>query len=71
MTREICKSCWKPVTVGFNVPEKIWNTVIPKGLPGKILCLGCFTMLADEMLLGWDEDIEFYPVSLKSHLASQ
>jgi len=33
-----------------------------------VLCLACFTARADDCGLAWDKDIEFFPVSLRSHL---
>lgn len=65
-TREICKCCFRPVSVGFNVPDWVWHAVAR----GKfnVLCLQCFTTLADEMLIEWDKDIEFYPVSYRTFL---
>jgi len=66
MTREICKICYRPVTVGFKVPDYIWEKVVPEPLRNKCLCLQCFTTLADEHFIRWDKDIEFFPVSLIS-----
>lgn len=60
-TREICKKCYKEVTVGFSVPNEIWNRVI--GNSDTIRCVACFTEKADELEVQWDEDIKFYPVS--------
>jgi hypothetical protein len=68
VTRETCKACWAPSAVGFNVPDEIWRAVRPEGLAGDVLCLACFTRLADEQLIVWDEQIEFHPVSLATHL---
>jgi hypothetical protein len=63
-SRELCKACWHPVTVGFHVPDEVWNLVVPDRLPGDVLCLGCFTRLADEKRVEWDREIEFFPVSM-------
>lgn len=60
--REICKLCWEVSRVGFTVPDEIWNAVAPVN----ILCLGCFTKLADEAGLEWDRDIQFWPVSQRT-----
>ena len=65
-TREICKICYEPVRVGFNVPDEIWDEVVPKGK--NILCLQCFTKIADEKMIEWDKDIQFFPVSFINHL---
>lgn len=62
MTRETCKCCWRPSAVGFHVPDEVWAAVAPEGV--NVLCLGCFAALADEALVPWDRQIEFFPVSL-------
>lgn len=67
-TREICKACWRPSPVGFSVPDDIWARVRPERLPGDVLCIMCFARLADEQLIEWDTAIEFFPVSLVTHL---
>jgi len=66
--REICKACWKINRVGFNVPDEIWKAAVPVRLRGGVLCLNCFTRFADEGLISWDAQIEFFPVSAKTHL---
>lgn len=67
-TREICKICYNVVRVGFNVPDEVWEGVVYKEHLTRVLCIDCFTKLADEKLIEWDTNIEFYPVSLKTHL---
>lgn len=68
-SREICKACWKPSAVGFSVPDEVWEQVT--GWTGLgVLCLGCFTALADERLVEWDREIEFWPVSAVSMLTA-
>lgn len=66
-TREICKACWRPSPVGFEVPVAVWNKVKPERLTGDVLCIMCFATLADEALIPWDAEITFYPVSLATH----
>jgi hypothetical protein len=61
MTRELCKRCPNVVTIGFSVPDKLWAQVSQGRW--NVLCLQCFTTLADEMGLPWDRDIVFWPVS--------
>lgn len=63
MTRELCKRCPNIVTVGFSVPEELWEKVSDGRW--NILCLQCFTSLADEMGEDWSADIELFPVSRK------
>lgn len=68
LSREICKICYRPNRVGFYVPTKVWRKVIPKHLVNKVVCLDCFTRMADEKLIKWDDDMEFAPVSFVTHL---
>ena len=67
-SREICKICLHINSVGFDVPDKIWKSVVPLAHQNNVVCLSCFTRLADEKMIDWDSQIEFYPVSMKTHL---
>ncbi len=67
-SREICKSCHHINPVGFTVPDEVWELAVPSRLRDNVLCLGCFVRLADERLISWDKHIEFFPVSLLTHL---
>jgi len=55
--------------VGFHVPDLVWCKAIPTEFDDRVLCLACFTRLADENGIEWDREIQFYPVSLKTHAA--
>lgn len=68
MTREICKCCFQLNKIGFSVPDNVWEQSIPEQFRNSVLCLTCFTRFADEQLIDWDNNIEFYPVSLKTIL---
>lgn len=67
-SREICKLCYHVNAVGFAVPDEIWALVVPAHVRHLVVCLSCFTRLADEKQVQWDDDIEFFPVSLATHL---
>jgi len=67
-SREICKLCWHVNAVGFQVPDAVWAEVAPAHLLSSVICLQCFTRLADEKLIAWDRAITLYPVSLATHL---
>lgn len=67
-TRERCQVCHKVSPVGFFVPHETWRRAVPRNWQNSVLCLTCFISFADERLLRWDEEIEFYPVSLRTHL---
>ncbi len=70
-TRERCAACHKVSSIGFLVLDDVWETVVHPQFVHSILCIQCFVDRADEMLAGWDEDITFYPVSLRRHLSRQ
>ena len=68
MWREICTCCGRVTRMGFTVPDEIWQKAIPSFYQNSVLCIVCFGELADEALVPWDENIKFWPVSLKRHL---
>ena len=68
LSREICKMCFDVIRVGFKVPDQVWRDAIPGHLVTQTVCLSCFTRLADEKMLKWDDQIEFFPVSLPTSL---
>ncbi len=65
MTREICKACGRINPVGFAVPPDVWERVTG-GYPF-VLCIMCFAQRADDAGVQWDREIEFYPISLRTH----
>lgn len=69
ISRELCKLCYHVNAVGFSVPDDVWRSVVPAPVQGDVVCLSCFTRLADEKRIAWDHQIEFFPVSLATHLA--
>lgn len=66
-SRETCSECGKISAVGFHVPDEIWRQAIPPDRQQDIFCIGCFVLYADRRYLPWDGEIEFYPVSKKTH----
>lgn len=67
-TRERCGVCHKVSAVGFHVPNEVWAIAVPSYFKDAVMCIGCFVSFADERMIAWDMEIEFYPVSLRSHL---
>ena len=61
--REICSLCHEVSRVGFWVPNRIWWLAVHVSQLNNLICLCCFTRLADERGVRWDDDIKFYPVS--------
>lgn len=69
-SRELCKVCYRANPVGFDVPDTVWEAVVPEPLRSGVVCLSCFARIADEKLISWDRDIRFSPVSLATHVAA-
>jgi transcriptional regulator with PAS, ATPase and Fis domain len=67
-TREACSICGRISRIGFHVPDEIWRHVIHPHYQNSIVCLACFAERADEHFIEWDKQIEFHPVSFKTHL---
>ena len=67
-TRERCGVCHRVSPVSFHVPDDLWRVAVPDYFRESIVCLTCFTSFADERLLAWDQDITFYPCSLRTVL---
>lgn len=65
--REICFLCHEVSRVGFLVPNEIWQAAVHFCFQNDIICLRCFTRLADEKSVEWDKEIEFHPVSWVTH----
>lgn len=59
--REVCKLCGRVSAVGFRVPDPTWERVSQGRW--SVLCLTCFTGIADEIGVKWCQEIDFYPVS--------
>jgi len=67
-TRERCGVCHHVSPVGFSVPDGVWQTAVPEYFAQAVMCIGCFASFADERMIAWDAKIEFWPVSLRTHL---
>ncbi len=61
--REICSLCHEVNRVGFFVPNEVWRAGVHISQVNDIICLACFTRLADERGVEWDKEIEFHPIS--------
>lgn len=65
--RQFCALCHEVVRVSFHVPNEVWELAVHASQRNAIMCLRCFTRMADERGVKWDEGITFYPVSQASH----
>lgn len=61
--RQICSLCHEVDRVSFLVPDDVWELAVHASQINSIICLRCFTRLADERGVRWDRDIQFFPVS--------
>lgn len=65
--RQLCSECDRLTAVAFYVPDEIWRAAIPEDRWQGIFCIACFTRFADRKYLPWDKDIQFFPVSKRTH----
>lgn len=65
-SRETCRCCWQPSPVSFFVSDEVWVAAVQPEFRHTVLCIGCFARFADERLVEWDREIEFFPVSAAS-----
>lgn len=65
--REICSLCHEVSRVGFHVPNDVWELAVHHSQRNSLMCLACFTRLADERGVRWDAGIRFFPVSRIAH----
>jgi len=42
LNQQTCKICGRPDKFDFNVPDDIWQMVIPKQYQNHVVCLTCF-----------------------------
>lgn len=68
LSRERCQCCKRYSPVGFYVPNQIWDLAIPNEFHESPLCIMCFADMADERLVDWSKDVQFFPVSLAEHV---
>lgn len=46
--QQTCKACGRPDKFNFNVPDSIWEAVVPEHLKDRVVCLYCFDGFARE-----------------------
>lgn len=61
--RQFCSVCAEVDRVMFLVPNEIWELATHESQRHNLICLACFTKMADERGVEWDKDIKFYPKS--------
>lgn len=66
--RQICSVCNREYSIDFWVPREIWELSTHNSQREDLICLDCFTRMADTRFVEWDKDIKFYPTSLVSHI---
>lgn len=62
--RQFCSLCGDVCRVDFHVSDEIWRLAVHHSQLNEILCLNCFTRMADERFVDWGKDIKFHPYSL-------
>ena len=66
--RQICSVCQREYSIDFIVLNNIWKLATHKSQRESLICLDCFTRMADTRFVDWDKDIKFYSTSLISHI---
>lgn len=61
--RQFCSICHEVDRVPFHVPDEVWELATHINDRYSLICLRCFTRMADERGVEWDKEITFYPVS--------
>jgi hypothetical protein len=56
--RQTCKACGVPDKFNFQVPDEIWNAVVPRKLRNCVVCLGCFDERGRQMKAAYHWRIE-------------
>ena len=66
--RQICSACNREYSIDFSVPNYIWVSAVHGSQLDNLICLDCFTRMADTRFVEWEKDIKFHPVSLINHI---
>ena len=66
--RQICSVCNREYSIDFKVPNEIWGLATHHSQREDLICLDCFTRMADTRFVEWDKDIKFIPTSLVTHI---
>lgn len=61
--RSLCSICHHPLSVNFHVPNEVWALAVHISQIESIICLTCFTRIADERGVEWCREIRFLPTS--------
>jgi len=65
--RMFCSVCGEVIRVMFHVPNDIWELSVHISQIENLICLRCFTRMADERGVEWDREITFEPISQVKH----
>lgn len=53
-----CKSCGRRDKLNFYVPDEVWESVVPKRLRNRVVCLACFDGFAAGNGIPYATDID-------------
>lgn len=70
-TRMYCDICGHLHKIDFAVPNEIWDACIHPSRKLDKICINCFMERADEQMLKWEENIQFFPHSMATQLEIQ
>lgn len=66
--RQICDLCDEECRVDFRVPDDVWQRALHVSQWDMLLCLSCFTRLADARFVVWAPSIKLYPCDLVTQI---
>lgn len=58
LTYPKCKVCGRIDKFDFNVPDEIWNKIVPEEFHNRVVCLSCFDDFAKEKDISYDNYIK-------------
>jgi len=56
--QQTCKVCGRPDKFNFNVPDDVWELVVPEQFQNRVVCLSCFDDFAHSKLVAYAEYLE-------------
>lgn len=66
--RQICSVCNREYAIDWRVPSEVWELATHVSQRNSLICLDCFTRMADTRFVQWDKELEIYPTSLVSQI---
>ncbi len=56
--QQTCKVCGRIDKFNFNVPDKIWEAVVPLEYRNRVVCLACFDDFAQKKMINYADYLQ-------------